>query len=152
MIPEGQEIAVGGGGEKSKRNWVLSENFYLLESPKTWRSNSCHFNGAKLSDVGMTNVSGNGGSARNRTESSVGKYGSKGVDVNLSSKSNERCKARYGDQLSLQQPPPLIGSNSLHRSWKNLLDFREGDKRISVSSFFWCCCCGGLEKTEHRSR
>lgn len=159
MIAEGQDISVGGGGGgggKTKRNWVLSENFYLLESPKTWRTNrnSCHFNGTKLSvdddNVGLMNMSGSGGSARNRNESSsVCKYGSKGVDVNLSSKSSERCKARYGDQLLLQpQPPPLVArctsgsssnSNSLHRSWRNLLDFREGDKRISVSSFFWSC-------------
>lgn len=159
MIAEGQDISLGGGGGgggKTKRNWVLSENFYLLESPKTWRTNrnSCNFNGTKLpvddDNVGLMNMSGSGGSARNRNESSsVCKYGSKGVDVNLSSKSSERCKARYGDQLLLQpQPPPLVArctsgsssnSNSLHRSWRNLLDFREGDKRISVSSFFWSC-------------
>lgn len=153
----------------SKRNSaiVLSDSFYLLESPRSWRDRQ------KMIAAPMTSsqqgvaekVSIVRGSAKHcNCNEFLCKYGC--GDVNLSTISNDqqqqqsRCKARYGRQLLLLNQPttttPLVAAtncsssstsgngfmttsksssniggstdsnNGLHRSWRNLLDFREG--------------------------
>lgn len=108
----------------TKRNWVLSDNFYLLESPKTWRDKQrtrtanrrqyfqCNGGGGGLSDT-VDNVN---------------------CDEKLLSRiaSDHQMKRRYCQQL---QTATSINCHGLNRSLRNLLDYREEEaEKTSVSS------------------
>lgn len=101
----------------SKRNWVLSDNFYLLESPKTWRDKQ------------------RSRTAANRRIGGPGRMPLFEVDdgrINCDQElllrigGQSGAKRRYGQQL---QSVASINCNGLLRSTsslaRNSLDFRE---------------------------
>lgn len=106
-----------------KPNWVLSDNFYLLESPKTWRDK--HKAAASRRQLNMAGVLD--------VPCSVAQLPfNEQLNKQLPKSSGRNKEARYKSAADCNvQSSSEINSIGLHRSWRNLLDFREGGTSVS---------------------
>lgn len=111
--------AAGEQTPPTNRNWVLSDNFYLLESPKTWHEKQRTRMGNSRRQLNVEVIDSVDCCARNK-------------NFNDANDNNYDEMRRYGQQLH-QQKPAASYKHGLHRSLRNLLDFREAGE-TSVSS------------------
>lgn len=144
------------GGGVGKRNWVLSDNFYLLESPKTCRGGKAvkasRLSAAVAGDLSSVGIGLNG---NKRVLCKYGGCNDTKLSAAMESEQQQRLSQENQKQPQLQQPPMpkatinaaaivatgVVGggftgsgsSNNLHRSWMNLLDFRDGGGRTDKS-------------------
>lgn len=110
-----------------KPNWVLSDNFYLLESPKTWRDK--HKAAASRRQLNMAGVLDVPCSVAHLPLNEQ-------LNKQLPKSSTRNKEPRYESPADCKRQSKSFGSSEinsigLHRSCRNLLDFREGGTSVS---------------------